>query len=128
EAFLSGVGHRLEQAYRAVDRALLVLAAQRGLTRIDLLQRHRVFVELACVGRAEQRLIEDRNLFDPAHGALEAKTLAFRELALPAAFRLLRQGVEPARDVFRSFRGLARVAENIGREHSGDRRLLYHAA
>src|SRR5206468_8748008 len=106
EAFARGIGHGLEQADRPVDRALLVLASQRGRTRIGLLQRRRMLVELARVGRAEQRLIENRNLLDPAHRALEAEAFGFRELALPAALRLFRQRVEAARDVFRGFGGL----------------------
>ena len=58
-----------------------------------------MLVELARVGRAEQRLIDDGDLLDAAHGALEAEAFAFAELALPAAFGLLGQRIEAAGDV-----------------------------
>src|SRR4029077_3694081 len=128
EAFSPGVGYRLEQADGAVDHAVLVLAAQRGRPRIDLLQRRGMLVELARVCRAEQRMIENGDLFNPAHGALEAEPLAILEFALPTALRLFGPGIKPARDIFRRLSGVARVAENIGREHARDRRLLDHLA
>src|SRR2546422_129379 len=62
DALAAGGGHRLEQADRAMDGRLLVLAPQQALLGIDRLQRNRVFIELARIGGAEQRLIEDRDL------------------------------------------------------------------
>ena len=83
-----------------------------------------MLVELARVGRAKQRLIDDRDLLDAAHGALEAEAFAFGEQPLPAAFGFLRKGVEAAGDVLRGGRGLLRIAEDFRRQHPGDCRLL----
>ena len=52
------------------------------------------------------------------------KPCAFGEPALPAALGLLRQRIEPLRDIGRRGRGLLRIAENVGVEHADDRRLL----
>src|SRR5438094_7729254 len=87
KALAAGRHHRVEQADRAVDRRLLVLAAQRAGPRVDFLQRGRELVELAGVGRAEQGLVDDRDLLDAAHGALEME--AVLEVPLPAAFGLI---------------------------------------
>src|SRR5207244_4766822 len=118
----------LEQADRPVDRRLLALAPQQAGPRVDLLERGRVFVEPARVGRGEQRRVDDRHLLDAAHRAGELEALALGEIALPAALGLVGPRVEPARDVFRRVGRLAGVAENARRQHAGDRRLLDHLA
>src|SRR5262245_60623583 len=89
-----------------------------------MLQSGGMLVELARVGRIEQRVIEDRNLGDAPHGTLETEAFAFPELALPAALGFLGERVEPPRDVFRRLRGRLRVAKDRGRQHAGYRRLL----
>ena len=98
------------------------------LFRIDRLQRRRLLVELARIGRAEQRLIDNRNFLDAAHGALELKAFAFREAPLPAALGLVRERVETPGDVLRSGRGFLLVGEDVRMKHAGDRRLLDHLA
>ena len=53
-----------------------------------------MLVELARIRRAEQRLVEDGDLFHAAHGALEAEALALAKFSLPAALGLLGKRVE----------------------------------
>ena len=101
DALAAGGHDRLEQADGAVDRRLVVLAAQRAGLDVDLLQRRGVFVELARLGRRQQRLIDHRDFLDAAQRALEREAGAFDISALPAAFGFFRQHVEPARDIGR---------------------------
>src|SRR5262249_52501262 len=112
------------QAHRAVDRGLLALAAQGAGARVDLLERRRQLVELAGVGRAEQRVVDRRHFLDAAHGALQHEAFALEEAAGPAALRLLRQRIEAPGDVFGRLPTLFGVAENRLAKHAGDRRLL----
>ena len=130
-ALAAGRGHRLEQADRTVDRRVLVLTPQRRRRRrprINLLQRGREFVELAGIGRAEQRLVDHRDFLDAAQRALEFKADAFRELALPAALSLIRQSIKSSGDIFRRGRSLRGVAGDARLQHAGNRGLLDHLA
>src|SRR6516164_9763911 len=111
-----------------MDGHLLVLATQRCRSRIDLLEHRRVLVELARVGRAEQRLVKNCHIGDAADAALEMKAVAFPELSLPAALGLLRQRVKPSRDIPCGIGRRARISENAGREYPGNRCLLHHLA
>src|SRR5262249_39067995 len=102
EAFAAGAGDRLEQADRAMNRRLLVLAPQRrgwGWSRISLLQGKRELVELACVRRAEQGLVDDCDLLDPADHSLELETV-LAESSGPAALGFIGQRVKASGDVF----------------------------
>ena len=130
DAFAAGRGERLEQADRAVDRRGLVLAAQhgrRGRPRIDQLQAGGEFVELARVGGAEQRLVDDRDFLDAAHGALEMKAVLV-ERALPAALGLVLERVEPLGDVVGRGGPGFEIVGDFGREHAGDCCLFDHLA
>ena len=123
-------GECLEQADRAVDRRGLVLAAQhgrRGWARIDLLQGGGEFVELAGVGGAEQRLVDDGDFLDAAHGALEMEAVLV-EAPLPAALGLFLERVEPLGDVVGGGGPGLEIVGDFGREHAGNRRLLDHLA
>src|SRR5262245_52645422 len=108
-----------------MDRDVFILAVKRGQARIGLLQRQSMLVELARVSRAEQRVIEDRNLLDAAHGALEAEDFLLK-FAPPAALRLVRQRIEASRDAFGGLHRLLWLAYNLGRYSYPDRRLLDH--
>src|SRR3984957_8215161 len=70
-ALVAGGRHRLEQADRAMDDGFSVLAAQQARPRIGFLKLHCVIVELARVGGTEQRVIDDGDILDATHGALE---------------------------------------------------------
>ena len=69
-------------------------------------------------------MVDDRDLLDAAHGALEQEAFALDELALPAALGLAFEGVEPLGDVGRGGRSLRRIAEDLGVEHAEDGGLL----
>src|SRR5262249_42543638 len=107
---------------------VLVLAVQRGGPRKGPLQRGRMLVEPARIGRVEQRLVESRNLGDAANGALEMEAVAFPELSLPAALGLLGERVEPPRHVSRRLFRFLRVAKDGGPEDPRDRGLLDYLA
>jgi hypothetical protein len=100
DAFAAGCGNGLEQADRTMNGRLGILAAQHARLRIRLLQSWGIFVELASVGRAEQRVIDDGEVLDAAHRALEDETFAFAEAADPATLDLVGQGVETSLVIF----------------------------
>ena len=96
--------------------------------RIGLLQLRRVFIELARVGRAEQGVVDDGDVLDAAHGALEEEALAFDEVSGPAALDFVGQRVETSGDVVGGGIGVVGIAGDILAQHAGDRRLLDHLA
>src|SRR5262249_38877564 len=98
-ALAAGRHHNLDQSHRTRDRRLFVLATEHARALIDLLERRRIFVELAGVCRAEQRRVDDRDFLDAAHGALELESLALGEFTLPAALEFFRQDIEAPRDI-----------------------------
>src|SRR5262249_43958603 len=114
----------LDQPDRAVDRRLFVLAPEHTRALIDLLERRRIFVELAGVRRAEQRRVDDRDFLDAAYGALELEFLALGEFTLPAALKLFRQDVEAPCDVGSGCSRVLWIAENPGIEHAENGRLF----
>src|SRR5215510_8434762 len=85
-----------------------------------------MLVELACLGRAKQRLVDDGGFLDAAHGALEMEAVALLEATLPAALGLLRQHVETTRDILRGLVRLRPIVEDPRRQHASDRGLLDH--
>src|SRR5215510_15746028 len=87
-----------------------------------------MLVELARLGRAKQRLVDDGDFLDAAHGALEVEAVALLEAALPAALGLLRQRIEAPRDVLRGLVRLRPIVEDPRRQHASDRGLLDHFA
>ncbi len=111
-----------------MDRGFGILAAQQARLRIGLLQLGGVIVELARVGGAEQRVVDDGDILDAAHGALEQETLAFGEASGPAALDLVGQRVEPSRDIVGGGVGGGDVAGDPRAQHAGDRGLLDHLA
>ena len=92
--------NRLTGPWIAIGTSSPLRRSDAGLG-VGALQRGGVFVEPARVGRAEQRVVDDRDLLDAAHGALEQEAFALDELALPAALGLAPQGVEALGDVGR---------------------------
>src|SRR6266404_593091 len=103
---------------------IFALAAKRAGLGIGALQGSGVFVELACIGGIQQRVVDDRDLLDAAHGALEQEAFAIDELALPAAIGLALEGVEALGDVGRGGRRLGGIAEDLGVEHAENSGLL----
>src|SRR5262245_30503560 len=124
EALAAGRHHSLDQAHRTVKCGLLLLAPQLSGPGIDLLQRSRVLVEPARLGRAKQRLVDDGGFLDAAHHAFEMKAVALLEAALPAALGLVRQHVEAARDILRGLVRLRPIVEDARPQHARDRGLL----
>src|SRR5262249_8576642 len=119
-------GHRFEQADRTIDRALLALAAQHAGAWIILLERQREFVELAGVGRTEQRMVDGRDVLTAPDGTLDPEALALQERADPAALGFLGKGIEPPGNKGCSRSRLFRVAENTRVEHPENGGLLDH--
>ena len=78
------------------------------------LQRLRVLVELARVGRSEQARVEDRGLPDAAHRARQHIAARF-DPAAPAALGLLGDGVHAGGQALRARLGLRidRVGERL---------------
>ena len=111
-----------------MDRGFLVLAAQQARLRIGFLQLGGVIVELAGVGGAEQRVVDDGDILDAAHGALEQEALALGEAPGPAALDFIGQRVEPPRDIIGGGVGGGDIAGDFRVQHAGDRRLLDHLA
>src|SRR5918992_2035615 len=109
-----------------MDGGLVVLAAERARARIDVLQRYGEFVELAGVGRAEQRLVDDRDFLYAADRAFELESFALGELALPAALGLLVQRIEPLGDKRRCRLRLLGIAKDTGIQHAEDGGLFHH--
>ena len=87
------------------------------------MQRRRELVELARVGRAEQRLIDNGNFLDAAHRAFEMEAVLV-ERALPAALGFVFQRIEPLGDVVGGGCAFFGISGHTRAEHAGDRRLL----
>src|SRR5436305_1076053 len=127
-ALAACVGRRLEQADRSVNCGLRVLAAQQAGIRISLLKSRGIVVELACVGRAEQGVVDDGNVLDAADGALEEEALAFGEAPGPAALDFIGQLVEALGDVVGGRIGDGDVAGDLRAQHTRDRRRVDYLA
>src|SRR5579872_2241977 len=128
DALAPGVRDRLEQTDGAMNDGLGVLPPQQPRTRIGLLQPGGIFIELARIGRSKQRVVDDRDVLDPAYRALEHESLSFSEAAGPAALYFVRQRIEAPCDIFCSGDRLRKIAKNLMAQHAGDRRLLDHLA
>ncbi len=103
-----------------------VFPAQQARARISLLQLRGIFIELARVGGAEQRIVDDGDVLDAAHGALEEETFALGEASGPAALDLVGQRVEPSGDVACGRVSGLDITDDFGAQHARDRRLLDH--
>ena len=69
-------------------------------------------------------MIERRDLFDTANRAFELEANPFGEFPLPAALGLVRQHIEPARDVGRCGNRFLRIAEDIAVQDAENGGLL----
>src|SRR5262249_59990590 len=109
---------------------LLVLSPQHGWRRrpgISLLQGGCEFVEVAGVGGAEQRLIDDRDFLYAAQRTLELK-FRLAELTFPAALRRFGERIESPGDIVRSRSRVGRIAGDLRAQHAGDGSLFDHLA
>ena len=106
----------------------LVLAHQRAGLEIGRLQVVGHAIELARIGACDELSVDSDGFAHAAHVAPESEPAIRRRLAVPAAFGLVRQQVEPPRNVVRRFRGPRRIGQHVGIERAGDCRLLEHEA
>ena len=100
------------------------LRRKRGELAVDLLQPGGVLVELAGIGRIEERRVDDRDLVDAAHLALEAEAGRRREMPGPAALAFLGKPVEAPGDIGRGTLRLLGLGQDALVERAGDRHLL----
>ena len=103
-----------------------ILPAELAPLLIKLLQLRRVIVELARIGRTQERIVDDGDFLHTAHGALELESLSLDEMSLPATLYLFGEIIEPGRDISCRGIGLFRIAVNFRPQHAGNRGLLDH--
>ncbi len=88
-----------------MNLALQILAPEHRLARIDVLEARGEPVELARVGEVHERRVDGGGLADAPHLPFEHQAAVVGDRARPAALGLLRDGIEPDRNIFR---GLSR--------------------
>ena len=87
-------------------------------------QLGRHLVEPARLAGAQQRAVDHAPLGQPAQGPCEDQPAVGLGLAVPAAFDVARQRVEPPGDVARRLLGALGVVDDVRVEGAGDERLL----